>query len=198
MISLRLEPDRHPDQSEPPRRLFTDAIRAARRRDNVSAAMRLIFVAWFAAMAIAPRPLARRLARWFLFPQQRPALNHLLGRLQRDAPRAPPPPEMRIMLVTSMVPDADGIGAIPKLLAAQLEGLHERHEVTLVSTFGEDPGQAEAAERLLGSGLDAHILDRRRSASAPRRWRVRASSPRAGRPGTGPGGSSAAPPGCSR
>jgi glycosyltransferase involved in cell wall biosynthesis len=80
---------------------------------------------------------------------------------------------MRIMLVTSMVPDASGIGAIPKLLAAQLEGLKEHHEVTLVSTFGEDPGQAEAAARLLGSGLDAHILDRRRAASAPRRWRVR-------------------------
>jgi glycosyltransferase involved in cell wall biosynthesis len=81
---------------------------------------------------------------------------------------------MRIMLVTSMVPDAGGIGAIPKLLAAQLQGLRERgHEVTLVTTFGEDPGQAEAAEALLGSGLDAHILDRRRSRSARRRWRVR-------------------------
>jgi glycosyltransferase involved in cell wall biosynthesis len=81
---------------------------------------------------------------------------------------------MRIMLVTSMVPDGGGIGAIPKLLAAQLEGLRERHEVTLVTSFGEDPGQAEAAERLLDSGLDAHILDRRRSASAWRRWWVRA------------------------
>jgi glycosyltransferase involved in cell wall biosynthesis len=81
---------------------------------------------------------------------------------------------MRIMLVTSMVPDAGGIGAIPKLLAAQLQGLRERgHEVTLLTTFGEDPGQAEAAQALLGSGLDAHILDRRRSASARRRWRVR-------------------------
>jgi glycosyltransferase involved in cell wall biosynthesis len=82
---------------------------------------------------------------------------------------------MRIMLVTSMVPDPGGIGAIPKLLAAELAGLRERgHEVTLVTTFGEDPGQAEAAAELLGSGLDAHILDRRRSASARRRWRVRA------------------------
>jgi glycosyltransferase involved in cell wall biosynthesis len=81
---------------------------------------------------------------------------------------------MRIMLVTSMVPDAGGIGAIPKLLAAQLQGLRERdHEVTLLTTFGEDPGQAEAARALLDSGLDAHILDRRRSASARRRWRVR-------------------------
>ncbi len=81
---------------------------------------------------------------------------------------------MRILLVTSMVPDAEGIGAMPKLFEAQLRGLSERHEVTLVSTFGEDPGQAEAAERLLRSDLDAHIVDRRRSTSALRRARVRA------------------------
>jgi glycosyltransferase involved in cell wall biosynthesis len=81
---------------------------------------------------------------------------------------------MRILLVTSMVPDAGGIGAIPKLLAAELEGLRERHEVTLLTTFGEDPGQAEAAARLARSDLDFHAVDRRRSASAARRWRVRA------------------------
>ncbi len=81
---------------------------------------------------------------------------------------------MRILLVTSMVPDLDGVGAIPKLLHAQLTGLRERHEVTLVAPVGEDPGQAEAAERLRASDLDAHFVDRRRSPSAPHRWRVRA------------------------
>jgi glycosyltransferase involved in cell wall biosynthesis len=81
---------------------------------------------------------------------------------------------MRILLVTSMVPDLDGVGAIPKLLHAQLTGLRERHEITLVSPVGEDPGQAEAAERIAASGLDAHFVDRRRSRSAARRWRVRA------------------------
>jgi glycosyltransferase involved in cell wall biosynthesis len=81
---------------------------------------------------------------------------------------------MRILLATSMVPDPDGIGAMPKLYHAQLEGLSRRHEVTLVSTFGEDPGQAEAARALAGSGLDAHFVDRRRSPSAGRRWLVRA------------------------
>ncbi|HSS43645.1 MAG TPA: glycosyltransferase family 4 protein [Solirubrobacterales bacterium] len=80
---------------------------------------------------------------------------------------------MRILLVTSMVPDAGGIGAIPKLLAAELEGLGGRHEVTLLTTFGEDPGQAEAAARLRSSGLDVHAVDRRRSGSAARRSRVR-------------------------
>jgi glycosyltransferase involved in cell wall biosynthesis len=81
---------------------------------------------------------------------------------------------MRILLVTSMVPDAEGIGAIPKLLHAQLVGLRERHQVTLVAPIGEDPGQAAAAERLAGSALDAHFVDRRRSRSPRRRWRVRA------------------------
>jgi len=81
---------------------------------------------------------------------------------------------MRILLITSMVPDAEGVGAIPKLLHAQLAGLRERHEVTLVAPVGEDPGQAAAAERLAGSELDAHFADRRRSRSARRRWRVRA------------------------
>lgn len=81
---------------------------------------------------------------------------------------------MRILLVTSMVPDEGGVGAMPKLYAAELAGLRERHQVTLVASFGEDPGQADAAAHLMRSGLDCHIVDRRRSRSARRRWRVRA------------------------
>jgi hypothetical protein len=45
--------------------------------------MKTLFVAWFAAMALAPRPLARWLAALFLFPERRAALNHVLRRLQR-------------------------------------------------------------------------------------------------------------------
>ncbi len=83
---------------------------------------------------------------------------------------------MRILLVTSMAPAAQGIGAIPKLLHAQLLGLEERgHQLTLVAPYGEDPGQAEAAARLSADpGLDAHLVDRRRSRHPGRRWRVRA------------------------
>jgi len=72
-----------------------------------------------------------------------------------------------------MVPDPGGIGAMPKLYHAQLTGLLERHDVTLVGSYGEDPGQAEAAEALSASGVEAHLVDRRRSASPARRWRVR-------------------------
>jgi glycosyltransferase involved in cell wall biosynthesis len=88
------------------------------------------------------------------------------------------PPErrasaMKVLLVVPMVPQADGLGAIPKLLHAQLTGLSERNEVTVVGTFGDLPGQAEAARELRSSGLDVHFADRRRSTSAGRRWRVR-------------------------
>jgi hypothetical protein len=84
MISLRLEPGRHPDPGERRGRLLIGAVRAAGRRDNASLAMKSMFVVWFAAMAVAPAALARRLAIWFLYPQRRPALNRLLGRLQRS------------------------------------------------------------------------------------------------------------------
>jgi glycosyltransferase involved in cell wall biosynthesis len=72
-----------------------------------------------------------------------------------------------------MVPRADGAGAIPMLLNAQLNGLLADHDVTLVSTVGDDPGEAEAAEDLLRSGVDAHFVDRRLPATLPLRTRRR-------------------------
>jgi glycosyltransferase involved in cell wall biosynthesis len=81
---------------------------------------------------------------------------------------------MRLLLVVPMVPQAEGAGAIPELLHAQVAGLRELHDVTVLGTYGDLRGQAEAAERLRRSGLDAVFVDRRRSASAVRRWRVRA------------------------
>ncbi len=87
MISLRLEPGQHPNRGDRRTGLVLDSVRAARRRDNVSAPMKAMFVSWFAAMAVAPRPLARQLAEAFLFPQRRSGLNRLLGRLQRSEPK---------------------------------------------------------------------------------------------------------------
>jgi hypothetical protein len=83
LISLRLDPAGHPLPGDSRLGLLGDAVGAVRRRDNVSPALRLAFLAWFAAMAAAPRPLGRRLAAWFIFPEQRVGLNGLLGRLQR-------------------------------------------------------------------------------------------------------------------
>lgn len=73
-----------------------------------------------------------------------------------------------------MVPQAEGAGAISELLHAQVTGLRERHDLTLLTTFGDLQGQAEAAADLRRSGLDVHWADRRRSPSFRRRWRVRA------------------------
>lgn len=82
---------------------------------------------------------------------------------------------MRILLVTPVPPQADGAGAIPVLLHAQLEGLRAAgNEVTLVSAVGDEPGEAEAARALRDSGLDAHFADRRVPTGAARRWRRRA------------------------
>jgi glycosyltransferase involved in cell wall biosynthesis len=84
IVSLRLEPRSHPIPSDRVASLLIDSVRAARRRSNVSAAMKVSFLAWFAAVAVAPKALVRRLALLFFFPQSRGSLNDLLGRLQRD------------------------------------------------------------------------------------------------------------------
>jgi CTP:molybdopterin cytidylyltransferase MocA len=82
LVSRRLEPQLHPLPGDTPRRLLGSGLRAAGRRFDVSPPMRAIFAAWFAAAAISPRPLVRRLGELFLFPQRRPAVNGLLRWLQ--------------------------------------------------------------------------------------------------------------------
>lgn len=83
LVSLKLEPQLHPIASDRPRRLLADAIRATRRRFDVSWSMKPLLVGWFALEAVAPRRLARPLASLFLFPGRRTSFNRLLRRLQR-------------------------------------------------------------------------------------------------------------------
>jgi len=80
LVSLRLEPNRHPVRGDRRRVLFADAVRATRRRFDVSAPMKALLVAWFALEAAVPRRLARPLAEIFLFPARRARFNRLLGR----------------------------------------------------------------------------------------------------------------------
>jgi glycosyltransferase involved in cell wall biosynthesis len=68
---------------------------------------------------------------------------------------------MRVLLVVPVPPQADGAGAIPVLLHAELIGLAQRHEVTLVTGVGDEPGEAEAVARLQGE-VETHAADRRR------------------------------------
>jgi len=82
ITSLRLDPARHPIASDSAAGLLRDSLGACRRRDDVSPAMKALFVSWFAAMAVAPRRLAHHLAELFMFPARRRSLNRLLGRMQ--------------------------------------------------------------------------------------------------------------------
>jgi glycosyltransferase involved in cell wall biosynthesis len=90
IVSLKLEPELHPIAGDSLHGLVLDSVRAGRRRDDVSAAMKVLFVGWFAALALSPRPLARRLAVLFLFPGSRAGLNRLLGRLHRPGHESDP------------------------------------------------------------------------------------------------------------
>jgi len=81
---------------------------------------------------------------------------------------------LKILLITSMIPQEDGGGAIPVLLHAQLVALLEHNEVTLVSGFGDEAGEEEAAAALAASDSpETHFADRRQPASNAGRWRVR-------------------------
>jgi glycosyltransferase involved in cell wall biosynthesis len=83
LVSLKLEPERHPLPADRPLDLLAKAVRASRRRTDVSWPMKALLVAWFALEAAAPRRLARPLAELFLFPGRRTRANDLLGRLRR-------------------------------------------------------------------------------------------------------------------
>ena len=106
---------------------------------------------------------------------------------------------MKILLVAPMVPAADGGGAIPVLLDAEVAGLSERNEVTLVTAVGEEPGEARGRRALLESGLDAHVVDRRQPARGrARRWRRRRGMAGAWAGGGCPGAPSGSPTPASR
>ncbi|HET9591881.1 MAG TPA: glycosyltransferase [Solirubrobacterales bacterium] len=77
---------------------------------------------------------------------------------------------MRVLLVVPVPPAAEGGGAIPVLLHAEVLGLSERHEVTLVTAVGDEPGEAEAVERL-ADRVEVHAADRRRPPPGPARRR---------------------------
>lgn len=83
---------------------------------------------------------------------------------------------MKILVVAPMPPDRDGAGAIPILLHAQLSGLRERNEltvVTVVTAVGDEAGEGEAVEKLTAEGFRVQAADRRRPGTAAGRWRRR-------------------------
>jgi glycosyltransferase involved in cell wall biosynthesis len=79
---------------------------------------------------------------------------------------------MQILLLTPMPPDRTAPGAIPAVLDAQLRGLQERHDVTLVTIAGPDPRELAAADRLAADGVEVHVARRRALTGAPGRART--------------------------
>jgi glycosyltransferase involved in cell wall biosynthesis len=79
---------------------------------------------------------------------------------------------MRILLVTPMPPQPDAMGAIPVVLHAQLAGLIPRHEVTLVTVAGLEPGEQKAVDYLRSEGIEVHAI-RRTELRGLRRWQRR-------------------------
>ncbi len=87
LVSLRLEPDRHPVPQDTVRGLVTDALRATPRRE-VAWPMKALYIGWFLLAATAPRRAVRRLAELFVFPERRRVLNRLLQRMHQAPPGA--------------------------------------------------------------------------------------------------------------
>ena len=89
LISLKLDPERHPLAGDRAWRLFLLGAKASLGRFDVSPAMRGVFLLWFAGMALAPRSVAARLARVLLFPGSGGLEGRLLGILRgrRVTPR---------------------------------------------------------------------------------------------------------------
>ena len=75
-------------------------------------------------------------------------------------------------MVAPMPPARSAPGAIPRVLDAQIEGLLERHDLTLAFIAGPEPWELDAAHDLVKRGLDVRAV--RRSEPAGRdRWRRR-------------------------
>jgi glycosyltransferase involved in cell wall biosynthesis len=84
LISLRLDPGRHPRPDDTRFGLLVDAGRALRRRFDVGPLRKLAMFAWFALAAAAPRALVGPLAELMLFPGRRGWLGSFFGGTKTD------------------------------------------------------------------------------------------------------------------
>ena len=79
LVSLKLFPAGHPMVDDTSLGLVVLGIRAAMRRFDVRWPLKILFISWFVAMALAPQPLARSLAQVWYFPGRRGPLNSALS-----------------------------------------------------------------------------------------------------------------------
>jgi Glycosyl transferase family 2 len=86
-ISHKLDPAAHPIERDTMPRLVARGGWAAMRRFDMTIPLRIVFVVWLALLAVMPRPVARRLAEVFVYPEQRRQLNRLIRVIDRRAGR---------------------------------------------------------------------------------------------------------------
>ncbi|MBP1701432.1 MAG: glycosyl transferase group 1 [Chloroflexi bacterium] len=79
---------------------------------------------------------------------------------------------MKILMVTPMPPQSQAPGAIPLVLHAELTGLMQHHQISLVTVAGLEPGEQEAVNRLASVGLDVRAV-RRTQPQGWQRWQRR-------------------------
>ena len=82
---------------------------------------------------------------------------------------------MKILMVTPMPPQARAPGAIPVVLYAELVGLMQRNDVSLVTVAGLEPGEIEATQQLEAMGIRLHVVRPNQPARLQkwkRRWRL--------------------------
>lgn len=87
LTSRKLEPGAHPLPGDRVGRLALGGAIAAVRRFDVLWPMKLMFIVWFASMALAPRRAGAALAAIFLFPERRSRINRLLAMLSKPPGR---------------------------------------------------------------------------------------------------------------
>lgn len=79
LISLRLDPGAHPAPADRRGALWLEGLRSVGRRRDLALRVRVALAAWLGLMAIAPRPLAPRLATVFLQPARRGRIARALA-----------------------------------------------------------------------------------------------------------------------
>lgn len=83
LASLKLDPAQHPIPGDTVWVAVHEGTAAALQRFDIAPPLKGLFVAWFAAMASAPPPIARRLAALFFIPERRRGVNYVLRHWNR-------------------------------------------------------------------------------------------------------------------
>jgi hypothetical protein len=83
LVSRKLDPQSHPFPGDSLPRLAGRGATAALWRPDLSVGLKLLYIAWFLAMAAAPRQPAAWLAEQMLYPERRRGLSRMVEWLRR-------------------------------------------------------------------------------------------------------------------